>query len=358
MDTGMFASLTFKFDGQDLVFQITPADQLVPIHLDNLPISPGTDVNAKLHQRFPLFVGKVPTEGGMLEQVRAALEAMLAAQEIKGIVIATPGTDLKTRHVNSMHFSLSSPPVQVAVKQYEGASAEFQEKLRDVANEAGKIPFDADNSVANIEQAFSIFYQDRGYAAVKVHAERAGDAVIDPSVIVIPYNVQIEEGKVYKVGSVHLPDSTLITQAEVAKVLAPAPNGPVAGTRVRSLWVLIASRYHAKGYLDCKLTPTPQFDEGNATVNYDVAIDPGPVYHLAFVKFDNVSDELRSLLMKNWQLLPGDPFNEAYVATFIMTAQKNDPVLGRTLANVKANYNVTADPQTHDVNVVLHLEKR
>ena len=97
---------------------------------------------------------------------------------------------------------------------------------------------------------------------------------------------------------------------------------------------------------------------GGVTVNYDVAIDPGPVYHLAFVKFDNVSDELRSLLIKNWQMLPGDPFNEVYVASFIMTAQKNDPVLGRTLANVKANYNVTADPQTHDVNVVLHLEKR
>src|SRR5579859_7294914 len=107
MDTGMFASLTFKFDGQDLVFQITPADQLVPIHLDNLPIAPGIDVNAKLHQQFPLFLGKVPTEGGMLDQVRAALEGILSDQGIKATVIAVPGADTKTRHINSIHFSLA-----------------------------------------------------------------------------------------------------------------------------------------------------------------------------------------------------------------------------------------------------------
>src|SRR3954463_7222612 len=32
MDSGMFASLAFKFDGQDLVFQLTPAEQIVPLH--------------------------------------------------------------------------------------------------------------------------------------------------------------------------------------------------------------------------------------------------------------------------------------------------------------------------------------
>lgn len=357
MDTGMFASLTFKFDGQDLVYQLTPADQLVPIHLDNLPITTAMDVKAKLHHDVPLFVGKVPSEGGLLEQVRSALETMLAVQGIKASVVAAPGADAKTRHVSSMHFSLASPPVQVSVKQIEGASAEFQDKLHGIVEESSKVPFDTENSAANIEHAFATFYEDRGYAAVKVHAERVGDVVADPSAIVVPFNVMIEEGKLYKVGLVHLPDSALMTQTDVAKVLTPGPN-PVTGVRVRFLWSQVAERYHAKGYLDCKVTPTLKFDEANAIVNYEVAIDPGPVYHLAFVKFENVSDELRALLMKNWQMLPGDAFNEVYVANFIMAAQQNDPVLRRTLSNVKASYNVTADPQTHDVNVVLHLEKR
>jgi hypothetical protein len=75
------------------------------------------------------------------------------------------------------------------------------------------------------------------------------------------------------------------------------------------------------------------------------------------VKFDNVGDQLRNLLIKNWQLLPGDPFDESYVSDFIMKAQKSDPVLMRTLAGVRSKLDVTADPQTHEVNVVLRLEK-
>jgi outer membrane protein assembly factor BamA len=358
MDTGMFASLMFKFDGQDLIFQMTPADQLVPVHLDNLPITSGADLDAKLHKQFPLYHGKVPSEGGLLDQVRGALESMLGAEGIKATVLAAPGADNRTHHLKAMHFSLANPPVEVNVKEFTGASKELEEKLHAIALEAAKIPFDTDSSAGNIEQAFTIFYQDRGYAGVKVRADRAGNAIVDATGIIVPFVVKIEEGRVYKVGTIHVPDGTPMTPAEIAKEIAISPSGPVQGVRVRTVWSMIAQRYRAKGYLDCKITPTPQFDDAGGTVNYDVAIEPGPVYHLAFVKFENVSDELRTLLIRNWQMLPGDVFNESYVSNFIATAQQNDPVLRRTLANVKTSFNAMADPQTHDVNVVVRLDKR
>lgn len=358
MDTGMFASLTFKFDGQDLIFQLTPSDQLLPIHLDNLPIAPGTDVDAKLHQQFPLYHGKISSDGDMMEQVRAAIEKILGDQGIKATILATQGADPKTRHVSSIHYTIASPPVQIQVSKIDGASSDLQEKLGGISKEAAKTPFDIDNSAPGIEHLFTVFYQDRGFAAVKVVASRAGNPIPGPDAIVVPFDVHIEEGRVYKIGTVHLPDNAPVTAAEVAKTLAAAPNGPVEGVRVRTLWTLIASRYRSKGYLDCKLTPTPHFDESSATVNYDLAVDPGPVYHLGFVKFDNVSDDVRVLLMRNWQLMPGEPFDEAYVGTFIPTVQKRDPQLRATLNNVKFSFDATADPQTHDVNVVIHLAKQ
>jgi len=56
-------------------------------------------------------------------------------------------------------------------------------------------------------------------------------------------------------------------------------------------------------------------------------------------------------------MLPGDPFNESYVANFISTVQQNDPVLRRSLSGVKTTFDAIADPQTHDVNVVIRLAK-
>jgi outer membrane protein assembly factor BamA len=168
----------------------------------------------------------------------------------------------------------------------------------------------------------------------------------------------VDEGKLYRLGTIHLPPDAPVTQAEIDKASAPAQTGPAKGFAIRSIWGLIASRYHSKGYIDFKMTPHPEFDDAAGIVNYTVEVNTGPVYHLGLLKFDNVSDELRKLLMRNWQMFPGDPFDASYVSSFIAKAQSSDPVLMRTLAGVKVTYDVRADPTSHDVNLIVRLERR
>ncbi len=86
-------------------------------------------------------------------------------------------------------------------------------------------------------------------------------------------------------------------------------------------------------------------------------VDPGPVYHLGFVKFDNVSDQMRTLLMHYWQMMSGDVFDESYVSQFLVRAQQQDPVLRRSLVGVKTSFDANADPQTHTVNLVIRLSR-
>lgn len=358
MDTGVFENVGYKFDGVDLVYSLTPASLMYPIRLENLPLAPGKDLDAKLHARFPLYHGKVPPEGGLLDSVRAALEEMLAAQGIKATVAAMPFGAPGTKDVSAMNFSITSPPVQVGSIQLQGVSPEIQARITSVAAHLSGTLFDTANSQANLEHAFESFYVDDGYAAVKIHAARSGDAVVTDANISIPYAVSVEEGRRYKLGVVHLPPNSIVTQADIEKQTTSSANAPSRGAAIRGIWALISTRYKSKGYLDCALTPHPEFDEAAAIVNYTVDINPGPVYHLSLVKFDNVSDDLRSLLMRNWQMLPGDPFDESYVANFVVKVEKADPVLQRSLAGVKVSYDVRANQQTHEVNVVIRFEKR
>jgi hypothetical protein len=99
-------------------------------------------------------------------------------------------------------------------------------------------------------------------------------------------------------------------------------------------------------------------NDAESTVDYTIAIEPGPVYHVSFVKFENVSDPLRTLLMRKWQLLPGEPFDETYVEMFLLKAQEHDPVLQRSLASMLLKSEMTADPVTHDVSLIIRLEKQ
>jgi outer membrane protein assembly factor BamA len=351
IDTGLFASVNYRFNGVSLVFSVTPTSDLYSVHLENLPLVPGKELDAELHGRLPLYHGKVPAGGSLLEGVRGALEEMLAAKGIKANVIAMPSVDPKH---NAMSFLISSPPVRVGKIQLGGASAAMQAAIEDFArHETGKA-FGTEDSGTNLERAIGMFYADRGYAAAKVQVLRSGDAVATTDAIEVPFSATIEEGRIYKLGAIHLPPDAPVAQADLDKSLG-AKNSSAMGQSLRDAWFMIVSRYKSKGYLDCKITPHPEFDEASGIANYTVEVNPGGVYHLASVRFENVSDELRARIMSHWTMQPGDTFDESYVQGFLAKAQKEDSVLMRSLSGVAGKYTVATDPETHEVTCVMRL---
>lgn len=355
--SGAFASVAFKFDGRDLVFSLTPSSDLYAIRLDNLPLTPGADLDARLHALLPLYHGKVPSDGGLQEDVRIALQNLLAEQGMTATVMATNAAALGTHKMSTVVYSISAPAVLIGNVALEGVSAQFEPSVRRAVDEASKNPFDTENSAASLGEAVEQVYHDQGYAAVKVTVARAGAPVVAADAIRVPFSVSVDQGRAYKLSAIHLPDGAPVTQAEIDKLLAGPAGAPPEGVRIRSVWVLLSQRYKARGNLDCKITPRPQLDDAAATVSYNVEIDPGPVYRLGFVKFDNVSDQLRAVLTHYWQMMPGDVFDENYVSQFLYTAEQQDAELRRSLAGVKTKFDATADPQTHTVNVVIRLSR-
>lgn len=356
LHTGLFASVGFKVDKGDLVFTVTSA-KLYEMHLENLPLTPGKELDAALHDRFPLYRGEVPASGGLTEQVRQALEEMLAAKGVKAAVAVAAYGDPRRRKVAAVTYSIATPPVRVGAIHLEGVSAAMREDVSIAANRQTGTTFDTENSEKNLEQAIEPIYAGKGYAAAKVHASRAGNPVVTAEAINVPFSVTVDEGRTYKLGSVHLPPNALVTQAEIDRAFDSNSGDTAKGPVLRTTSFMIAARYKSKGYLDCTVTPHPEFDEAAGVVNYTFVIDPGPVYHLAAVSFENVSDPARRRLMRAWKMLPRAPFDESYLSDFADRAKKDDPVLRRALAGMTVNYDVAADPQTHGVKCVLRFTK-
>jgi outer membrane protein assembly factor BamA len=355
--SGVFDYVSYKFDGQDLVFTLTGDPTLYPLRLGNLPFAPGPDFDARLHKRLPLYHGKVPSTGDLLDDVRHALEAMLAAEGVKATVAAAPyaGPDGGNK-VLAMSFTVASPTVRLGTVRLEGASMALLPRLHDLIQSSSNPLFDSVSTPASLEQKFTAFYLDQGFAAVKVQAVRSGALVTSAGGILVPVKVSIHEGKLYKINSIHLPPGTLVAQAEADKFVN-APDKLTMGEALPSVLALIESRYKARGYLDLVVTPHPTFHDSTGTVDYSIEIDPGTVYRVAFVKFANVSDELRSHLMRQWQLMPGDPFDQGYLDSFLARAESQDPLLRRSLAGALSTVETSANPATHDVDVTVKVEK-
>jgi outer membrane protein assembly factor BamA len=354
-DTGVFSMVKFSNDSKGLLFSLTPASQLYPVHLDNLPLKPGKELDDKLHERFPLYHGQVPASGSMLEGIRQAFEEMLAAEGVKATVKAELTSGVGHEKITAMNFTVASPPVRIGAIQLSGVSPAMQAKVNGlIASQAGN-EFDTENSAPGLQRAFEQLYQDQGYAAVQVEVDEVTPPVVSDQAIAIPFSVTIHEGGIYKLGSINYPPDALVHRADVQKILSKVPAS--SGRPLDLFLLAVRDAYHARGYLDCSVVSHPSFSEGTHIVNYSVEITPGTPYRMGSVHFEGAPEAMTARLTRLWKMAPGDAFDESYVSTFTARAQKQDKTLAKWMQTVITNFDVKPDAATHQSNCIFHFAK-
>jgi outer membrane protein assembly factor BamA len=354
-DTGFFAEVRFSNDSKGPLFTLTPSTQLFPIHLDNLPLKPGKELDLKLHALFPLYRGLLPANGSVLEGIRQTFEEMLASQGVKATVKADLTSGLGPKKIIAIDFTVTSPAVRIGPIQLSGVSAAMQARADGlVAGQTGNA-FDTENSAIGLQHAFEDLYQDQGYAAVQVAVAEIEPLIVTDQAVDIPYKIAIREGGVYALGAIDYPGDALVSRAEVQKVLSKYPAG--SGRPLDLFLLAVRDAYHARGYLDCDLSSRPSFNEATHIVDYRLDVAPGPLYRMAAVEFDGAPNAMAVRLTRLWKMAPGDAFDESYVSGFTAFAQKKDKSLSKWMLTVIATYDVKADPAMHQVNCVFHFVK-
>jgi len=66
------------------------------------------------------------------------------------------------------------------------------------------------------------------------------------------------------------------------------------GVTLRTTLAYVTGQYKSKGYMDCVVTPRPQYDDANGIVNYTLEVQPGPVYTMGTRTIQNSADALRA----------------------------------------------------------------
>ena len=158
MDSGLFEDISFKYNGQDLVFELVPVPQLYSLRLENIPVNIGNGLDDRLHARLPLFHGKVPVSGTLLDGVQKELQDELAASGIKATVAVTPYTDMALGKVTAMSFNVTEPDVEVGQIQLQGASAAYADKANAVLAKSAGTPYSFDGSLSQLQTNLTNFY--------------------------------------------------------------------------------------------------------------------------------------------------------------------------------------------------------
>ena len=357
VDTGIFSSVSFKFDGTDLIFQVTPASGLLPLRLHNLPFADGKDLEAKLQRQIPLYHGVLPLQGGLTESVRRTLEQMLASQKIQATVAASPLNDPLAHRVVAVSFSIVSPPVFVGDIRTEGAIVALDPKASAILSKFPGTPYDTESSLGQIEADFIDYYKDQGYADPAVHASLGAKPVMTPTAIRVPIHVSIAPGVQYKLGRIELAQGLLVSQAEFDRQFHFRTGDVADGERLREAWKFMDQTYRNHGYIKAKLQPAASFDQANKTVSYLVSVDSGPIYMMGGLSIDNVTDDLRSAMLAAWTMPAGSVFDESAISTFFSSNGPN-PALARAFSGAGYRYTLQPHDDARTVDVKLTLEKK
>jgi outer membrane protein insertion porin family len=354
-DTGFFQEIKLTSDNKGLLFTLTPSSQLYPMHLDNVPLTPGKELDARLRERFPLYRGLLPASGSIVDGICQTLEEMLAAKNVKATVKAALTSDLGPQKLTAINFTVVSPAVHIGRIQLAGISAAMQAKASLLASGQTGNDFDTVNTAIGLKHAFEDFYQDQGYAAVEVDVAQVDPPIVSNQSIDIPFAVTIKEGGIYKLGTIDFPAGALVARADVEKILAKYPAG--SGRPLDLFLLAVRDTYHAHGYLDCSVVSHPSFSEATHIANYSIEIAPGSQYRLASIKFEGAPDAMAAKLKLAWKMAPGDVFDESYVSNFAAIAQKKDKPMTKWMQSVITTYDVKPDPATHQVNCIFHFAK-
>jgi outer membrane protein insertion porin family len=300
MDTGLFQDVSFKFNGQDLIFELTPVTQLYPLRLENFPVTVETGLDDRLHAHLPLYHGKVPTAGSLLDGIQKELQNELAAAGIKAAVAVNPYTDMDLGKVTAMSFNVTDPDVVIGKIQLQGASPAFADKAKAVLSKSSGTQYSFDGSVSQLQSNLTNFYGAQGYLEAKVKAVPQPNTVVDSNAVHIPFTLTVEEGPQYKLAGVQLAPGLIVSQAEFDKFSGLHPGEVVSIVKLGANWEFLARLYHNHGYIKAKIHPEPSFDRAQGTVSYTVNAEPGPAYATGKVRVRNVSDELRDMTLEHF----------------------------------------------------------
>jgi hypothetical protein len=331
--------------------------------LNNLPLAEGKELDAKLHARSPLFHGRVPNEGGLLEEVRKSLQAELGTHGIDAIVIAAPSVDPRLGTINAMTFTETSPRVWIGDVRLDGVSEAMAAGARAALETVRGTPFSNHGSRSTLETEVTNYYRDEAYLQAEVNATAllsAGQtpgAVTDDSGVHVPFTVHVEEGPQYRLGAIALDPGMLVTQQAFDYQAGVHPGDLARQNKLHQEWDYLARQYRNKGLMKARILTTATYDREHSKVNYAISAVPGEPYTMGTLNFLNATPELQSAIKHAWRMQQGMVFNEGAIAGFTATVGVN-PALEQFFKTVNLRYTLKLNDDVRTVDVYLRFEKK
>jgi hypothetical protein len=353
--SGLFANVSASYDTPHDVgvatfaLQPFPFTLLRPASFANIVWLTPEELNATLAQ-VPLYHGYVAATGGqqMIDSIQVALNRALTAKGVRATITHQDIPPTELHPYNAVEFRVIDPVVALgSASLFDIPPALVTKSLR-IAAAAPKQPYNegvAGNTLSDILLAPE---REAGYVGARLwHIERKR-RMVNGSLVYVDFSARVDPGPVYTVRNIGWTPTPVLSDADFRRLaVLKAGQIPSADAATKTEQAIL-NAYYAQGYIEANVTATQRLDPKTGSADYAYSVSAGPQYHLRTVTAEGLSPEAKADFETNWNLKPGDVYNEPYLLNFLNTHQNVPSFRGYVFS-----YNRAASTDTHDVDLTL-----
>jgi outer membrane protein assembly factor BamA len=352
-ETGLFTNLTYSYHystaGCDLELQVAENDKLVPILFDNFVWFSDEELLSLLHQRLPLFDGRVPTGGNLTEQVSGMLTAILSERKIFGQVEYL-GFGPLDGPIESYAFKVNLHPIVVHNMDFPGAATDEVPALRAAVKSLSSQEYL--RTKMRVEERLNLLpvYRSRGYLKAKF-ADAQARVAEDGTQTIVDVSFPVAPGLQYKLTDMQFAGNSVFPADQLQSLVHLKTGEPANAVQLTDDLEAIHKLYGTKGYLSARVNPRPNLDDSKATVSYQLNVVEGDLYRMGELSIDGIPLDNAKKMAAQWQLKKGEAYDDSYLQKFFKIMYHD--------VGLRVPYNVIPrqeiNQQDKSVSVALHF---
>ena len=343
-------SYSFSSEGTKLEFQLTDNEKLVPVEFDNLVWFSNQELLDKIHTAIPLFQGRVPAGGGLVDEIADILSVLLAQKNPQlHLDYLRSGADSR----NAIVFSVSGTDISIQKIEFPGASSAHVPALIAAGKKLEGQDYQHSVLAAFIKTNLDPVYLKDGYLKAAFGEPEPHVITESPEETVVDVKLPITEGEQYKLGQISFSGNSVFPSEKLQPLIHLQPGVPVNALQLNSELEAMRRLYGTRGLVKAAVEPQAQYDDGASSVSYRVQVTEGSVYKMGDLDLEGLEDKAVARMREDWTLREGETYDSSYSQRFVKQALADLP----SDAHWSIDVNESVNDQDKTVDVTLRFSK-
>jgi hypothetical protein len=281
---------------------------LSPVVFDNFIWFSDEELAAAIKREVPSFNGSAPDIGNTNELITKALQNLLAERKLPGQV----------EHNMTEHghlYQVTGVPMRICTLHFPGAQSVPEQKLIEATRSSMDLEYSRQSAMTFPKFGLYPIYREVGHLRASF-----GLPVVKPDKNEdcegVDLTIPVNEGAVYLWTKAEWSGNQVLSPKELDDALGMKPGEVANGKKFDKGLSDVRQAYGKRGYIEARVDPTPEFDEGAPKVTFKIAVNEGPQYRMGTVEFKGVSPVDAALLAEKWTLKSGEVYDRTYTARF------------------------------------------